>query len=740
MSHDPALDTFFAECQELLGSMESVLLRCEQGDADPEAINELFRAAHTIKGSAGLFGLDSIVAFTHVVESVLDRARANRSPIGAALAAALLECRDHIQKLVDLTATGENAEDAAVRALGATVHEHLLAASGFAVTAPASAPAKAVAPAAEIVIGDDSLRIEANSWHISVRFATTILKNGMDPLSFCRYLTTFGAITGLQIVDDALPTLADFDAEDCYLGFEIGFETAADKSRIESAFEFVRDDCRLRILPPRARISDFIALIRDLPEADGRLGDLLVKCGTLTARELASCLKLQEERSSEAGGAPKIGEILIEGHLVQPSVVAAAVQQQGEARATKEAKTQESRTIRVDGDKLDRLIDLIGELVIAGAATGSTARQAGLPALNESALQLAGIVEEVRDQALKLRMVQIGATFTRFQRVVRDVARETGKDIALETTGAETELDRQLVEGMADPLTHLVRNAIDHGIEKPEVREARGKPVTGVVSLSAHHEAGSVVIEIADDGGGLNRERILEKAIERGLIDATRSLTDGEIYALIFEPGFSTAEKVTNLSGRGVGMDVVKRNITALRGTVEVQSEPGLGTRVRIRLPLTLAIIDGFQVGVGRSSFVIPLNLVEECVDVDAGADENAGHINLRGSVLPLIRLRTMFAIEGAASRRQSVVVVRGAGKSVGIVVDELVGELQAVIKPLSKLFSQLRGIGGSTILGTGRVALILDVPGLVELSQTPTAAGSGARPRLPQASAQVCN
>ena len=743
MSHDPALDTFFAECAELLSSMESVLLRCEQGDTDPEAINELFRAAHTIKGSAGLFGLDSIVAFTHVVESVLDRARAQSSPINRELAAALLECRDHIQSLVNLTASGETTDDAAMRESGARVHERMLAASGFSFAATVTPATPAAAPPAQIVVdADDGLRVAANAWHISVRFAPGILKNGMDPLSFCRYLTTFGTIVGVQIVDDAFPSLAEFDPEDCYLGLEIGFETDADKTKIESAFDFVRDDCHLRILPPRARVADFIALIHDLPEADDRLGQMLVKCGTLTLRELESCLQLQAARASDEQGAPRIGEILVESQLVQPAVVSAAVQQQSETRATRDAKTSESRTIRVDGDKLDRLIDLIGELVIAGAATGSTARQAGLPALNESALQLAGIVEEVRDQALKLRMVQIGATFTRFQRVVRDVARETGKDIVLETKGEETELDRQLVEGMADPLTHLVRNAIDHGIEKPDVRQARGKLGTGVVSLSAHHEAGSVVIEIADDGGGLNRERIREKAIERGLIDAARSLTDTEIYGLIFEPGFSTAEKVTNLSGRGVGMDVVKRNITALRGTVEVQSKPGLGTLVRIRLPLTLAIIDGFQVGVGRSSFVIPLNLVEECVEIDrsAGADESTGHIVLHGSILPLIRLRELFAIEGTGGRRQSVVVVRCAGKRVGIIVDELVGELQAVIKPLSKLFSQLQGIGGSTILGTGRVALILDIQGLVERGKAPYAIDGGVRPHLLQAPATSTN
>jgi two-component system chemotaxis sensor kinase CheA len=404
-----------------------------------------------------------------------------------------------------------------------------------------------------------------------------------------------------------------------------------------------------------------------------------------------------------------------------PDLAAAQVPATADAAPTpaaREGKASENRSIRVDGDKLDTLIDWIGELIIAGAATGSIARQSGLPVLQESALHLAHIVGEIRDQALKLRMVQIGSTFTRFQRVVRDVARETGKDIALEISGAETELDRTLVEGIADPLTHLVRNAIDHGIERPEIRNSRGKPATGTVRLNSYHDAGSVVIEVADDGGGLKRDRILAKAAERGLIAQGQALTDEQTYALIFEPGFSTAEQVTNLSGRGVGMDVVKRNITALRGTVEVESEEGKGTCVRIRLPLTLAIIDGFQVGVGRSHFVIPLDLVEECVEI--GPQDESGrlvehHFSIHGSVLPLIRLREMFDIDHPRGRRQSVVVVRSAGKRVGIVVDELLGELQAVIKPLSKLFSQLQGIGGSTILGSGKVALILDVPGLVE-------------------------
>jgi two-component system chemotaxis sensor kinase CheA len=544
----------------------------------------------------------------------------------------------------------------------------------------------------------------------------------MDPLSFIRYLTTFGSITGLIVVDDALPPLEEVDPELCYLGFEIGLKTEADKTRIEAAFDFVRDDCTLHILPPRSLVADYVSLIRDLPGVPARLGEMLVACGTITAIELDRCLKSQSALSGTEASAQRLGELLVEQKLVQPAVVAAAVEQQKETRSPHEAKDAEKRSIRVDGDKLDRLIDLIGELIIAGAATGSEARRAGLARLNESALHLAQIVEEVRDQALKLRIVQIGPTFNRFQRVVREVARETGKHIHLDISGADTELDKTLVERIADPLTHLVRNAIDHGIEMPAVRQAQGKPGPGTVRLNAYHDAGSVVIEVSDDGAGLNRDRILEKARQRNLLSEGQVLTDEQVYELIFAPGFSTAEQVTNLSGRGVGMDVVKSNVTAMRGTVEIHSKQGVGSQVRLRLPLTLAIIDGFQIGVGNSSFVIPLDLVEECVELNPGPnaeiDRACGSITLHGSVLPLIRLRDMFDVRGSAGRRESVVVVRcGTNKRAGIVVDELLGELQAVIKPLSRLFRQLRGVAGSTILGSGKVALILDIPGLAERS-----------------------
>jgi two-component system chemotaxis sensor kinase CheA len=300
--------------------------------------------------------------------------------------------------------------------------------------------------------------------------------------------------------------------------------------------------------------------------------------------------------------------------------------------------------------------------------------------------------------------------------VVHDVARELGKDITLVVSGEDTELDKTVVEKITDPLTHLVRNSMDHGIESAELRAERGKPAQGTVSLNAYHDSGSIVIEVSDDGGGLNRDRILAKAIERGLVEPGRSLSDGEIYGLVFEPGFSTAEQVTNLSGRGVGMDVVKRNITALRGSVSIDSQPGVGTTVSVRLPLTLAIIDGFQVGVGKSVFVVPLDMVEECIEFKAESEHEHDYTNLRGEVLPFIRLRDLFEIDGPAGARQNIVVIRlGGKKKMGLVVDTLLGEFQTVIKPLSKVFSQVKGISGSSIRGSGEVALILDVAALMQ-------------------------
>jgi two-component system, chemotaxis family, sensor kinase CheA len=448
-----------------------------------------------------------------------------------------------------------------------------------------------------------------------------------------------------------------------------------------------------------------------------RVGEILVNSGALTQEELDEGLSRQRNVNEAAAKADapalRLGQILVARQMVQPEIVDAAVARQ----STGEKKAGDKQLIRVHSDKLDHLIDLIGELVIAGASTALAAQKTRQAELVESTRVLARLVENIRDSALQLRMVQIGETFNRFHRVVRDTAKELGKQVTLGITGADTELDKSVVEKIGDPLMHLVRNAMDHGLEPAEDRTAKGKPASGRIELNAFHDSGNIVIEVADDGRGLPKEKIRTKAIERGVISESQVLSEQEIINLIFEPGFSTADKVTDLSGRGVGLDVVRRNIQALRGSVDVHSREGEGSRFTIRLPLTLAIIDGFLVGVNKSSFVIPLEMVVECMELTSGEATSRNYINLRGEVLPIVRLRELFEVATARPARENVVVIKTGGRKAGIVVDVLHGELQTVIKPLAAMFRHLRGIAGSSILGSGEVALILDVHAIAGLA-----------------------
>ncbi|MCW7537082.1 chemotaxis protein CheA [Aquabacterium sp. A7-Y] len=672
MNLDQVLHAFIAESRELLAEMESALLgiQATEGEARSEAINAIFRAAHTIKGSAGLFGLDRIVAFTHVVESVLDEVRAGRYTVDDPMVALMLACGDHMRTLIDAAEIQRGDPDAGVAAQG----EPLLQRLAIYLPGADATPGQSALP--------DAVPAPAGRrWQLSVRFGTEVLRNGMDPLAFIRYLGTLGTLVRVRLLADRLPGLQTLDPEACHLAFEIELDSEASQEAIEAVFEFVRDDCELHV----QAVSDNPATPTPSP-----------------ASQIASLPPAPDPAAS----------------LEAPASAAAPT-----ARPTREARTGERASVRVDADKLDRLIDLVGELVTASAGAHLVARKVRVPELLESHEALAALVEQVRDTALQLRMVKIGTTFSRFQRVVHDVSREIGKDIGLVVDGEDTELDKTVVERIADPLTHLVRNAIDHGIEPAEQRLARGKPARGTVGLNAYHDSGSVVIEVSDDGGGLNRDRILAKGLERGLVEPGKHLSDAEIFNLIFEPGFSTAAQITNLSGRGVGMDVVKRNIAALRGSVQIRSTEGHGTTVTVRLPLTLAIIDGFQVRVGRSVFVVPLEMVEECV---AFANQSShDYTDLRGQVLPVVRLRELFGVQGARGTRDNLVVVTHAGQKAGLVVDALLGEVQTVIKPLNKMFGRVPGIGGSSILGTGEVALILDVPGLLQQAQ---AAALGAR------------
>ncbi len=711
---NPALETFAQEVDELLTAMEAALLVLDKTPDDAECINSIFRAMHTIKGSAGLFGFDSVVAFTHEVETILDKVRGCECQIDAELVSVLLACKDHTAQLIQHTLFNENEPlPEELQQQSQLLITQLTGQSTMVGGMPSTQAEKA-----------DHFEVDVNTtnssdnWVISLAFKKNALRNGMDPLSFIRYLQTLGKINEVIITQPMQPRIEDMNPEDCYLNFKIAFNSNAEKKTIENVFEFAEDDCDIHILPPNSRQEHYLQLLTDLPEDQlKRLGEMLIEIGALTEKEVAQTLDEQRDDNVET---KPLGEMIIEKNILQQPVIEQALKKQ---EAVKQQINKEANYIRVDAEKLGYLINLVGELVISGAAMRLMVDKHGLSDVDEVASTMSHLVEDIRDTALQLRMVQIGETFTRFQRVVHDVSKELGKQIQLQITGGEAELDKTVVEKINDPLTHLVRNSLDHGIETPAERVQAGKSEKGTIQLNAYHDSGRIVIQISDDGRGLDAEKIVAKAIAKGLIKPDQVLSTAEIYNLIFEPGLSTKEEASNLSGRGVGMDVVRRNIEALRGSVSVSSELGLGTIVTIHLPLTLAIIDGFMVEAQKERYIIPLSMVEECVEMsneEWQIDEVQHYVNLRGHVLPYLRLGDFFHKnkKHTHTQRESLVVVRFGEEKAGFVVDELHGENQTVIKPLGKLFENLHGIGGATVLGSGDVALILDVQGLIQYAK----------------------
>jgi len=723
---DDAKLTFVQESEELLEQMEDALLAMEETPDDPEHLNSVFRAMHTIKGAAGIFGFDFIVSFTHPVETVMDKVRSGERPVDSDLIALLLECKDHTASLVQAVADdAEENLDPELQQSGAGILQRLTG----------ETPAATSVATAEVPVEKDPMQNKSrDNWIIALDFGQNALRNGLDPLSFIRYLGRMGEIVDIFTLTDKLPGIDVFDPESCYMDFRIAFAGDVSKSDIESVFEFAYDDCDIRILPPNSKQSHYMQLLNEmLDDHVLRLGEILVSIDAITQQELDNALGVQDQNIDQATANGKttvkpLGEILLDRNVVSKPVVEQALKKQ---EASREKASRESQFIRVDANRLGQLINLVGELVISNAAVKLIVEKHNLQDANEVVAGVENLVEEIRDHALQLRMVQIGETFSRFRRVVRDVSKDLGKDIELMITGGEAELDKTVVEKINDPLTHLVRNSLDHGIELPEQRLAKGKPAKGTLRLNALHDSGHIVIQIADDGAGLDVEKIRAKAEAIGLVKPDQVLSHRETLRLIFEPGLSTKEQASNLSGRGVGMDVVKRNIEALRGTVEIDSEKDKGTLVTIHLPLTLAIIDGFMVGSCGERYVVPLSMVEECVEMDASqwsVDEKRNYVNLRGDVMPYLRLREFFDIPDSEHKgsRESLVVVRFGRTRAGLVVDQLFGELQTVIKPLGKVFKDLKGISGATVLGSGEIALILDVQGLIGLASQHSALEPG--------------
>ncbi len=693
-----AINTFFIEGRDILENMESDLITLEKGEMDDEILNSIFRCAHTIKGTAGMFGFEEIESFTHIMESLLDDVRKKEILINSEMISLLLQCKDFMGAMLDFFQNNESTlMSDEMSGTGIMLRERLM---------------QYFEKGNEY---GDTGKVTNQSWHISLRFHENVFKVGLDPQSFISYLNKIGKIVNIVSVKDSLPSFSEYIPADCYLGFEIKFLADTTKEKIQDVFEYVQDDCSIRIIPPQSTIDDFVKLIQELPEENFKIGDMLTKIGTLTETELNQALKLQKSSVAEdleKSDIKPLGQIIMESNMVPRQIIEAALQKQESIRKNSE----KVHTIRVDANKLDILINLIGELVITSSNVSQLSEKTRSNELIESVSEMTRLIENIRDSTMNVRMVQIGETFRKYERIIRDLSKETGKEINLEMHGGETELDKTLVEKIADPLTHLIRNAIDHGIGKPDERAAMGKSRAGNLKLNAFHETGGIVIEVIDDGNGLDREKILNKAVEKGLVSAAHQLSETEIFQFIFEPGFSTAEKITNISGRGVGMDVVRNNIELLRGTVILKSEKGAGTTVRIHLPLTLAIIDGFLIQLGSDFYVIPLDMVVECIEVekaDIKGKEAGNFINMRGEVLPFMRLREFFNLTYEPVR-ENIVVVEYAQKKAGLIVDKPHGEFQTVVKPFGRLFKSLKWVSGSTILGNGQVALILDIPKLI--------------------------
>lgn len=680
----PLEDTFREEALELLGELEIALLELEEQPQDRDAVGRVFRVLHTIKGSGGMAGFEAVAAVAHEIETVFERVRSGEVAVSRELVSQTLAARDRLKRMIETGGDAEFAEQVA-----ATVAIF----SGF-------LPREEASPASSPSPGISRLCADAVTYRIRFRPLPEIFRRGISPAGLLRELGHLGDYRVVAQVD-AIPPLTELDPELCYLYWDVILTTDAGENAIRDVFIFVEDDSEVTI--------EAI----DLPEATTearRLGEILVERGDLPLAALQSAL---QERK-------RLGEVLMEKRLVDAGKIDSALAEQEQVEKIRRQRQAQETTgsIRVRSDKLDSLVDLVGELVTVQA------RLSQLAAGNDDARLLA-VAEDVerltwqmRDQVLGIRMLPIGSTFGKFRRLVRDLSAELGKNVELTTEGAETELDKTLIDRLYDPLVHLIRNSIDHGIEPPAVRQAAGKPARGRIRLAASHSGPNVLLRISDDGGGLDRDAIKTRAAAMGLVPANAELTDKETLALAFLPGLSTAASVTSISGRGVGMDVVKQAIEEMRGSIEIDSRRGEGTTFMVRLPLTLAIIDGLLVQIGRDQFVLPLSSVEECIELRRAETAGARQrhlVHVRGEIVPYIRLREQFGVAGEPPEIEQVVIAETEGQRVGFVVDQVIGSHQTVIKSLGHMYREVAGLSGATILGDGTVALILDVPRLVQ-------------------------
>ena len=680
---DPVL-VFREEAAEHLENLESALLELDQRPWEQEQINVAFRAMHTIKGAAGMVGFDHLSYFTHHLETVFDQVRNGELTLGQSLINLVLECRDQIEELLSNPSPSVEAM---------AISETLIGRLSEASSADFSINKSANVAKGEGETEDDSQSIfRIDLWPEAESF-----RNGFDLIPVLRELHGLGQCFVSGFLGKRFDP-AHFDPEACYLELTVILTTEHGLDALNDVFIFVQDDWQIGI----EKIN--------FDEAC-RLGDLLVKQGTVEASQLESILNEK----------PRAGEILEErGVADSESVERALATQQHIREQQKQIQPEPEKTIKVPQRKLDQLMDQVGELVILQARLDQVAIDTADEHIEALAEEMARLSTNLRETTFDIRMLPIGSTFGRFRRLVRDLSKDLGKDVVLETSGAETELDKVVIDKLADPLVHLLRNSLDHGIETPDQRTAAGKPSKGTIRLDAAHQQGQIVLTITDDGGGINADKVLNLAIDRGVVPAGKPLSDSEIYQLIFEPGFSTAESVSDVSGRGVGMDVVKTSIENLQGRVYVESEAGHGTSVRITLPMTLAIIDGLMVRVSDSFYVLPLSVVEECIETRSSelSHKDGGRlVRHREKLISCVRLREWFEIPGEQPDIEQTVIVKVGDDLFGITVDDVIGHFQTVIKSLGKLYQEVEGVMGATIMGSGGIAMIIDVAALMESS-----------------------
>ena len=672
---------FRVEAADLLDGTEQALLDLTHDLGSRELIDTVFRGMHTLKGSGAMFGFDALAAFTHHCETAFDRVRKGLAPATQELVAVTLSAMDHMRALVEVQgqASGAGLAAAGIVAAGEAILAQLHAAIGDTAAPPPATTRDAATGNSD---GGDAGEAQGG-WRIAFRLPADAMANGTNPLILLDELRDLGEAE-VVAQTGAIPPLDVLEAQECHLGWEVTLRGPATREAIEDVFIFVMDDMDLRLEPLTA------------------------------AAPLAPPLPAAAQTPAETPAQTPADR--------PAQTPAQTLAETGPARAAR--ATGES--VRVPAERLDVLMDRVGELVIvqsrlAQLASGGINGPAGELALRSISEEVERLASELRDTTMVLRMVPIATLFGRFRRLVHDLARETGKVIELVTDGESTEIDKTVSERLADPIVHLIRNSCDHGLEPPEERVAAGKPAGGRLRLAAEQAGGEVLITIADDGRGIDRERVRAKAEANGLIQPGQVLADGELLQLIFQPGFSTAAQVTNLSGRGVGMDVVKRTIEALRGTIDVTSQPGRGSVMTLRIPLTLAIIEGLLVRVGEGKYVIPLAAVEECIELSLEDDirsRGRSMIQLREQLVPFLRLRELFDTGTRPDAFQKIVVIATGGERVGLVVDQIIGSHQTVIKSMSCLHRGIPSFSGATILGDGGVALILDVVQLVALGQ----------------------